>query len=151
MTAIIRGIAVAIALCSLVLACSIPIAPPAATASRSADLGRVLDHLRQLDDYAAAMMNTATLGTVAKPRAARDDFTAMVAIAQSDLTWLASTGLPNNLQAPYAKLLSNIMLNASRLSDGSNDGYFVFLGTKLAPLWRNDLDKVRAIAVGIDR
>jgi hypothetical protein len=147
--ATIRAVGIGITLCALVLACSIPIAPPTKTSSRNADVGRVLEHLRQLDDHASAMMKTASLGAVANPHAARVDFTLMVETAQTDFAWLPSADLPDALRAPYKRLLSNILLNAGKLNDGSKDAYFVFLGSRLAPLWRKDLDVVRSIANGL--
>lgn len=95
------------------------------------------------------MVKTANLAGVADPQAARDDFTLMVEIAQTDFAWLPSADLPETLREPYKRLLSNVLRNAGRLSDGSKDAYFAFLGAKLAPLWRKDLDMVRSIAVGL--
>jgi hypothetical protein len=94
------------------------------------------------------MVKIAGLGSVADAHSAKEDFAAMEAIAQADLAWLPTADLPEVLHGPYKTLLSNIDLNAARLVDGSKDGYFVFLGSRLAPLWRKDIDKVRALALG---
>jgi hypothetical protein len=125
-----------------------PSGTPVPTSSRNADLQRVIEHVRQLEAHAAAMAKTAALGAAADEQAARKDFEGMVVIAVADLKWLPSADVPDTLRGRYKTLLSNIDLNASRLVDGSADRYFIFLGTKLAPLWLADIDKLRAIPLG---
>jgi hypothetical protein len=92
------------------------------------------------------MAKTASLGAVADAQSARADYEAMEVIALTDLKWLPSADLPAALRSLYKTFLSNIDINASKLVDGSPDGYFVFLGSKLAPLWQKDLEKIRGVA-----
>lgn len=94
------------------------------------------------------MVKTANLGAVGDAHSARADYEAMEVIALTDLKWLPSADLPPTLGVLYKTFLSNIDINASKLVDGSSDGYFVFLGSKLAPLWRKDLEKIRAFVQG---
>jgi hypothetical protein len=143
MQLLIRWLGIAIVLLASLGACG---ASPSPTSRQQGDIARLLQHSAELKDHAAAMNRAATGGAVVQGPDAKLAYQAMVAIAAADEPWLATADLPSDLQSAYQRVLKNVELNASRLVDGSDAGYFRFLGSSLAPLWIKDIDAVRALA-----
>ncbi len=142
----VRLFGVAIILLLSMAACATPSGSKPTTSGPDADLARVLEHTAQLKDHAATMTRLAKDASAVAAGAAKQEYEAMVVIAAEDQPWLASARLPDNVRAAYERMLKNVQLNASRLFDGSNDRYFLFLGSSLAPVWSKDLDAIQGLA-----
>jgi hypothetical protein len=142
MARVVRWLGTTIVLVACLTGCG---AAPSPTTSRQGDLARLLEHTAQLRDHAEAMSRAATGGTVVQAPDAKEAYRAMVTIAAADQPWVGTADLPSDLRTTYQRLLKNVELNASRLTDGSDAGYFRFLGSSLAPLWIQDIDATRSL------